>query len=538
MHASPITTFGPIMTLVVALLLLNFLIFIHELAHLLAAHWLDTPVEEFSLGVGPELGSYRPPEGSRFHETRFVVRWLPIGGFVKMAGQLLREEDADKEEPSPKEEPDRKDLSPSPGRHLLIALSGPVGSVVAMFLLFLVGLGVWGNPPRPHLDGFTRHDAQRFEPSFAAAIQATANPTIFVYEPSSVGSITPNGRKAPAMGLSLSSPLAPWKDLSLTESTQRAMQATRQATTLLGEMMLWLAKNPRMFAKNVGSPFGMVDGAQRMAASSSSVPEPSPLDATTAPERLALADTSAPASGLGASSSSSTGSSPGEEKDKSSSEPSSSSSSSSEPSTTSSTDVPPPSSMEDRGRRVVAPADSDSVAQAAPSGETDQPTKKGWSVPSVDETRGYGLVFFYLGLLSVFIAYLNLAPIPPFDGFQVVVSTFELISQRRVPRKARLVAGIIGAVVVIYILTQGIVNDLQRRGTSLSARDTPSQVVLREASEGSSRELEGVSLSSSSSVRSARLRIQRFERSSKASFRPAVPAGRGTGVEPPFLSFI
>ena len=67
-------------------LLLGVLVFIHELGHFAVAKWLGVKVEKFSLGFGPSLLA------RRFGETEYVVAALPLGGFVKMLGELPGEE--------------------------------------------------------------------------------------------------------------------------------------------------------------------------------------------------------------------------------------------------------------------------------------------------------------------------------------------------------------------------------------------------------------------------------------------------------------
>ena len=74
------------MSLIDALLpiviLLGVLIFFHELGHFLVAKLFDVQVERFSLGFGPAL--LRRTVG----ETEYVLAALPLGGYVKMLGEV------------------------------------------------------------------------------------------------------------------------------------------------------------------------------------------------------------------------------------------------------------------------------------------------------------------------------------------------------------------------------------------------------------------------------------------------------------------
>src|SRR5665213_2368019 len=61
-------------------LLFLLLVFVHELGHFLMAKWVDIKVEKFSIGMGPKLFSFKRGE------TEYKLELLPLGGYVKMAG--------------------------------------------------------------------------------------------------------------------------------------------------------------------------------------------------------------------------------------------------------------------------------------------------------------------------------------------------------------------------------------------------------------------------------------------------------------------
>ncbi|MEZ5989581.1 MAG: RIP metalloprotease RseP [Planctomycetota bacterium] len=60
----------------------GFLIFIHELGHFLAARAAGVRVEQFAIGFGPRLFGWQRGE------TEYRLGLIPIGGYVKMAGEL------------------------------------------------------------------------------------------------------------------------------------------------------------------------------------------------------------------------------------------------------------------------------------------------------------------------------------------------------------------------------------------------------------------------------------------------------------------
>ncbi len=67
--------------LVVFIVMLGVLIFVHELGHFLVAKWAGIYVERFSIGFGRRLF------GKRIGETDYCISALPLGGYVRMAGQ-------------------------------------------------------------------------------------------------------------------------------------------------------------------------------------------------------------------------------------------------------------------------------------------------------------------------------------------------------------------------------------------------------------------------------------------------------------------
>lgn len=67
---------------VIFILILSFLVIIHELGHYFAARWAKIKVEEFGLGYPPRALTLFTYKG-----TPFTVNWIPFGGFVKMEGE-------------------------------------------------------------------------------------------------------------------------------------------------------------------------------------------------------------------------------------------------------------------------------------------------------------------------------------------------------------------------------------------------------------------------------------------------------------------
>ena len=67
-------------TPVALVLTLGILIFVHELGHFLVARWSGIRVERFSIGFGPKIVAHT------IGETEYCISWIPLGGYVKVAG--------------------------------------------------------------------------------------------------------------------------------------------------------------------------------------------------------------------------------------------------------------------------------------------------------------------------------------------------------------------------------------------------------------------------------------------------------------------
>ncbi|ALC81087.1 RIP metalloprotease RseP [Bacillus gobiensis] len=68
-------------TVIAFILIFGTLVFIHELGHLLLAQRAGILCREFAIGFGPKIFSFKK------NETVYTIRLLPVGGFVRMAGE-------------------------------------------------------------------------------------------------------------------------------------------------------------------------------------------------------------------------------------------------------------------------------------------------------------------------------------------------------------------------------------------------------------------------------------------------------------------
>lgn len=70
-----------LLTAITFFIILSLLIFVHELGHYLVARFIGVGVEEFGFGLPPRIW------GKKVKGTIYSINWLPIGGFVKLAGE-------------------------------------------------------------------------------------------------------------------------------------------------------------------------------------------------------------------------------------------------------------------------------------------------------------------------------------------------------------------------------------------------------------------------------------------------------------------
>lgn len=112
-------------TLLSFLFVLGVLVFVHELGHFLMARRIGVRVITFSLGFGPKLLSFRRGE------TEYCVSAVPLGGYVKMAGENPDDPRSGK--------PDEF-LSKTKFQRLLVLVMGPAMNIVLAVVLLAIVL--------------------------------------------------------------------------------------------------------------------------------------------------------------------------------------------------------------------------------------------------------------------------------------------------------------------------------------------------------------------------------------------------------------
>ncbi|MEQ8200183.1 MAG: RIP metalloprotease RseP [Syntrophomonadaceae bacterium] len=141
------------MTIITAIIILAILILVHEAGHFWVARRIGIPVYEFSLGFGKKLYS------TRKDGVEYSLRLIPLGGFVRMAG----EEQGDMSNPEGFN--NRK-----PWEKIAVSFSGPFMNFVLAIFIFIytfafIGLGFPSNEP-------VVGEVIKGKPAYAAGLQS------------------------------------------------------------------------------------------------------------------------------------------------------------------------------------------------------------------------------------------------------------------------------------------------------------------------------------------------------------------------------
>ena len=128
------------------LFVITLVVFIHELGHFLVARWCGVKVDTFSVGFGREIVGFTDRKG-----TRWKLSWVPLGGYVKFAG------DADASS-----RPDAKSLLRMDDRtregalhfkplwqRAAVAAAGPIANFILAIIIFTGLIMTVGKPAEP-----------------------------------------------------------------------------------------------------------------------------------------------------------------------------------------------------------------------------------------------------------------------------------------------------------------------------------------------------------------------------------------------------
>jgi regulator of sigma E protease len=118
------------------------LIFIHELGHYWVGRWFGVKAETFSIGFGREIGGWTDKRG-----TRWKIGWIPLGGYVKFAGDMSPASTPNEEWLNlPAEERNQTFQAKPVWQRFLIVLAGPATNFIFAILGLMAIFAVMGYP--------------------------------------------------------------------------------------------------------------------------------------------------------------------------------------------------------------------------------------------------------------------------------------------------------------------------------------------------------------------------------------------------------
>jgi regulator of sigma E protease len=121
-----------ILNILYGLLGISFLVFIHELGHFLFAKWAGVQVDAFAVGFGPPILKFRAGE------TDYRLNWIPLGGYVQMAGEFGNDEAA---AGNPRLFYNRPIYA-----RIAVIVAGVLFNILAAILMLSVANGFYGQP--------------------------------------------------------------------------------------------------------------------------------------------------------------------------------------------------------------------------------------------------------------------------------------------------------------------------------------------------------------------------------------------------------
>jgi regulator of sigma E protease len=125
------------------------LVFVHELGHFLAARFFKVRVDEFAFGFPPRIW------GKRIKDTEYAINAIPIGGYVKLLGEVGAEpKDATKEELAQirKDAKNPENLqNKKPWQRAVIFASGVTMNFILAWLLLTAFYAFGGRPLLPNM---------------------------------------------------------------------------------------------------------------------------------------------------------------------------------------------------------------------------------------------------------------------------------------------------------------------------------------------------------------------------------------------------
>ncbi len=118
------------------------LVVLHELGHYLVARWFGVHAEVFSIGFGKRIAGWTDRRG-----TDWRIGWMPLGGYVRFAGDMSAASTPSEEWLSlPAEERNKTFQSKPVWQRALIVFAGPAVNFLFAVVMLAGLFGVYGEP--------------------------------------------------------------------------------------------------------------------------------------------------------------------------------------------------------------------------------------------------------------------------------------------------------------------------------------------------------------------------------------------------------
>ena len=118
---------------------LSLLIVLHEFGHFIPARLFKIRVEKFFLFFDVKFSLFKKKIG----ETVYGIGWLPLGGYVKIAGMI--DESMDKEAMA--QEPKEWEFRSKPAwQRLIVMIGGVTVNIILGFFIYIMIIAYYGNP--------------------------------------------------------------------------------------------------------------------------------------------------------------------------------------------------------------------------------------------------------------------------------------------------------------------------------------------------------------------------------------------------------
>ena len=125
------------LSIIYLILILGVLVFVHEFGHFITAKKIGVYVNEFAIGMGPKIYSFK--RKNKNDPTEYSIRLLPIGGFCAMAGEVIEDED------NKKIKKNEYMCNRSKLERVIILLAGVTMNILLALVLLFVQSLIWGH---------------------------------------------------------------------------------------------------------------------------------------------------------------------------------------------------------------------------------------------------------------------------------------------------------------------------------------------------------------------------------------------------------